>query len=193
MYAQGSKRYCKPAAVAGADFTLGDQGADLPRHFRRIGDQRARFRPWLQRPIGSVSPVGKSFGGEGMSLCPSCLLHRRSGTTHQPQGWIEGMDGRDDRGRQRAIRLRLVVECAVRLDVAQRSAFGTSDRIERTKLTGEEFPDFVRGQVLLPPTETLAVIVSWVGTDRNAISHGYHYRCSHGARVARMQSAGDVC
>ncbi len=103
------------------------------------------------------------------------------------------MDGRDDRGRQRAIRLRLVIECAVRLDVVQRSAFDTSDRIERTKLTGEEFPDFARGQLLRPPTETLAVIVSWVGTDRNAISHGYHYRCSHGARVARMQSAGDVC
>ena len=103
------------------------------------------------------------------------------------------MDGRDDRGRQRAIRLRLVVERAVRLDVAQRSAFGTSDRIERTKLTEEELPDFVRGQVLLPPTETLAVIEPWVGTDRNAISHGNHYRCSHGARVARMKSAGDVC
>jgi len=192
MYAQGSKRYCKPAAVAGADFTLGDQGADLPCHFRRIGDQRARLGPRQQCAIRTVTPVGKGFRRKRMAHSDCRLPHRRSGTTHQPQAWSEGADGRNDRDRQGAICLCLVVEGAVRLDVVQRSAFGTSDRIERTKLRQEQLPDFARGQLLRPPTEAFAVIEPWVGTDGNAISHGYHYRCSHGARVTGVKSAGDV-
>jgi len=193
VYAQGSKRYCKPAAVAGENFTVSHQPANLPRHLLWIGKHRARLGARQQGAIRTVTPVGKGFRRKRMARSDCRLLHRRSGTTNQPQGWIEGMDGRDDRGRQRAIRLGLVIEGAVRLDVVQRSAFDTRDRIERTKLTEEELPDFARGQLLRPPTEAFTVIEPWVGTDGNAVSHRQRHSCSHGARVARMKSAGDVC
>jgi len=192
MYTEGSKRYGKPAAVAGENFTASHQPTNLPRHLLWVGKHRARLGPRQQGAIRTVTPVGKGFRRKRMARSDCRLLHRRSGTTHQPQAWSEGADGRNDRDRQGAVRLRLVVEGAVRLDVVQRRAFGTSDRIERSKLRQEQLPDFARGQLLRPPTEAFAVIEPWVGTDGNAISHGYHYGCSHGARVTGVKSAGDV-
>ncbi len=44
MHAQGFKRYGNPAAVAGSNFTVGDQRADLSRHLLRVGEYRARLR-----------------------------------------------------------------------------------------------------------------------------------------------------
>src|SRR5207248_4684298 len=51
MYAQGSKRYGNPAAVAGDNFTIRDQRADLPCHRIWIGEDGTRFGSRQQRAI----------------------------------------------------------------------------------------------------------------------------------------------
>ena len=61
MYAQGSKRYDNPAAVAGDNFTVSDQRADLSRHRLWIDKDGTRFGPWQQRAIRPISPVGEGF------------------------------------------------------------------------------------------------------------------------------------
>lgn len=43
MYAQGSKRYGKLAAVARDNFTVSDQRADLTCHIFGVGEHRTRF------------------------------------------------------------------------------------------------------------------------------------------------------
>ena len=131
MHAQGLKRYRNSAAVAGSDFTVSDQCADLARYITWIGQDRAKRGPCQQAAIGAISPVGKRFGTEGMVYRLGCLLHRRSRATDQPEGRIEGADGRNDRGRERAVGLRLVVQGPVRFDVVKPGALGAGDRVQR--------------------------------------------------------------
>lgn len=78
------------------------------------------------------------------------------------------------------------------LDVMHRGPFSADDRIERSKLTQEELADSGRGQPLGPPTESLAIIESWVSTDGNAVADRQRHSRSHALRVARVRSARDV-
>ena len=135
MYAQGSKRYGNPAAVAGDNFTIRDQRADLPCHRIWIGEDGTRFGSRQQRAIHRVPPVGKGFRRKGVSYRSRRVFHGGSGATYQAQDWIKYANTRDDRDRQRAVGLRLVVQRTMRLDVAQRSAVGAGDGIQRTKLS----------------------------------------------------------
>ena len=75
MYAQGSKRYDNPAAVARDNFTLSDQRADLSRHFVRIGEDRRRLGPRQQGSSCPVPPVGEGFSDEGVARSPRRLFH----------------------------------------------------------------------------------------------------------------------
>ena len=61
MYAQGSKRYDNPAAVASDNFTVSDQRADLSCHRLWITKNGTRFGPWQQPAIRRVPAVGKGF------------------------------------------------------------------------------------------------------------------------------------
>jgi len=76
--------------------------------------------------------------------------------------------------------------------MVQPRAFRMSDGIERIKLTYKELPDFLVGQLLRPPAETLAVIEPRVGTNRDAVARGERDGRSHTVCVARMKSAGHV-
>jgi hypothetical protein len=192
MYAQGSKRYGNSAAVAGADFTVSDQRAHLSGYLVRIREDRTRLGPWQQAAIRPIPPVGKGFGSEGMTHLPRRPFHRRPSAAHRTQVWIEFADRRYDCDRQCAVGLRLVVESTVRFDVMQRGAFGSSDRVERSKLRQKQFPDFVRGQKLRPPTETLAVVKSGVGPDCDLVTHCHRHGRPHGVGVARVNSARNV-
>lgn len=127
-----------------------------------------------------------------MGRGPGRLLHCRSSATHQPQAWIECSDGGDDCVCQCPVRLRLVVQCAVRLDVVQRGAPGAGDDVEGTQLRHDQVMDFAGGQLLPPPTEPLAIVEPWVGADRHAVPYCHRYRCSHCVRVARVKSARHV-
>jgi len=75
MYAQGSKRYDNPAAVAGDNFTVSDQRANLSRHRLWINKDGTQFRPRQQPAIRRVLPVGEGFSDEGMARCPRRLFH----------------------------------------------------------------------------------------------------------------------
>ena len=131
--------------------------------------------------VGHVAAIGEGLGHEpqaGVGGRGSHRLRRRQ--AEEREVTAEAGGGASDRGGQLRVRRCLVVERAVRLDVAQLDAGGAAERLERADLVADHRLDLVGLEVHRAATEAEQIGIARLRTDGDA-------RASHrGRTVASM-------
>ncbi len=118
--------------------------------------------------------------------------HRRRGASDHSEVGIECANGSDDGRRKGVVRLGLVVERAMRLDVTDDGPLGPRDGVDRAKLVDQEILDVLSGQVHWTPAKTLAIVITGMGADGDPVPLGEGDGRPHGVCVASVQSARHV-
>ena len=80
----------------------------------------------------------------------------------------------------------------MRLDVVQRGAFYSSNRVERTQLVEDQVRQFGRVKLDRAAAESLAIIEPWMRADCDPMLDGHGQGLSNGVWVAGVETAGDV-
>src|SRR5438067_9117064 len=119
--------------------------------------------------------------------------HRRPGASDQAKVGIESTEGSDDGGGKDVVRLGLVVERAMRLDVTDDGALGPCDGVERAKLVDQEILDVRSSQLHWTTAKALPIFITRVRADSDPVPLGEGDGRPHGGRVTRVQSARIVC
>jgi len=118
--------------------------------------------------------------------------HRRIGAPDQAKVGIESADRANDGLRKLVVRLGLVVESAMRLDVTDDGALGSCDGVERAELANQEILDVLSSQLHWTTAKALPIVKTRMRADSDPVPLGEGDGRPHGVRVARVQSAGHV-
>src|SRR6185295_3678411 len=97
-------------------------------------DQRILELPRAKRSVRIVLAIGERFRGNSKTGLTENIEHRGSGKAHQRYGFVPARDSVSDCLRERSIVYRLVVKCAVRLDVCDTRTKAVRDFAENTDL-----------------------------------------------------------
>jgi hypothetical protein len=116
----------------------------------------------------------------------------RGGGRQQDQGRVDGTDCAADGVGQRAIDAGLVVQRAVRFDMADANTLHGGDADQGADLRGKLVLQFRRRQRHGAATEVAQVGVARVGADRNAVFPRQTQRPPHDVRVAGVAAAGYI-
>ena len=100
------------------------------------------------------------------------VRHRRPGAPDQAKVGVESPNGGHDGRGERAIGLGLVVEGAVRLDVAEECPLRPHDGIQCSQLIEQKILDVRLGQLLGAPPKVFPIVVARVGTDSDTLVDG---------------------
>ncbi len=159
----------------------------------RVAHDRTRPRAGDEPPGAVVGAIDEGLGRIAQAAGKGGALHRlRSGEAdeHEPAARARGA-ARDRRGELGVVD-GLVVERAVRLDVAQRRAVGRGEREQRAHLVEHVGLDLGGRRLDLAAAEAAQVEVARVRADRDARARGERDRAVDHPRVAGVEAAGHV-
>lgn len=150
------------------------------------------FSPGYQGAVRFVRPVHKGLRNEFESVpvggqLQFCIRHAHE--TRRARGFRYHPG--NDIGKP-AVRNRIVVKCAVRLDMRQPRAELRRDIGKSRRLSGQGLVQSVAGKKTAHASETLAIRVPRMGTYAHAVDYRGAHRRRHRLRIARVPAASNV-
>ncbi len=159
---------------------------------RGIVEDRARLTTRHERPVGTYAAIGESLAEVGMPRVLGLDLERTSREPDDRHEAERAPDPAHARARHRGVRMRCVVERAVRFGRGHLGALLFGDGAERSTLPLDLPLEHVGRDGQRSPPEPFPILVRRMSSDRRAAPRARADDAAHRGLVARMPSTRDV-
>lgn len=195
MYAEGLRLQRQGAAVAGSQRRATGQQEGLGEHRLGVVVYRAGLAARDQVAGAVVGAVGERLEPQLDAVGRAQRARRgivAGAHQHQRQGAVVGRQCAQHGGEDRRVAHHVLVQRAVRLDVAYPFALGAAESVEGADLVEQQVFHFLRRAGQRAPAEADQVGVAGVRADAHAMLHRQGHGAAHGAGIAGVEAAGDV-
>ena len=170
-----------------SDAGIGKKTADLCGGFGCVADQRLRFGPGDERPVGSIATVRERFGPDSYWLLRK-LRHESTGARVDDQLRPPFANRGEITLREARVRVSQMIQRTVKFDVVQPSLFAAGDAFERADLMEQEQLELVWSNLQI----AASVPRAWMRANVNAIFFRKPHASGHACESAGMAAASDI-